>query len=213
MAQDGERVWFVLNPVEGEPEHEPTPEPVVSSTYSLHGAELPFAVETPWVADPQRPAAPLVQPDQQPLVQPEQQLFDDLPDQRVRYMAIRETLNAGHAFGVEGWIIRFGRMTQEAPWGDNVWAGMLALYRSNYRHQWRMGSVLFFAWFLKPFEFSQRNSRLPPGPSDTEWYPAIFTDDEWQGLFGMTCLHIVIVGCRPWWVHPARISSPIVRLN
>ena len=131
--------------------------------------------------------------------------------QQHAYADLVRRLNAGHSYGVEQYIERFGLInsTQRANhpygdgWGKDVWSGMGVL-QQRYVHMHRMGGRLVHGWFLLPRPFSQAQAGLPActdEPGSGKYYPALFAIFPNSMLYRMACLH------KPWWVHDSRVVN------
>ena len=134
---------------------------------------------------------------------PPQVLSDDIR----RCRGVIQTLNLNPViWSAEKYMSKFGVITEEHPFGDTVWAGMTELFYKEYDHKhYFTGGNLLIGWFLLPSAFSKQNARKPPQAGDKVWYPAVFCDYGGEDLY-MACLHIVLVGCRPWQVSRSRTA-------
>ena len=137
--------------------------------------------------------------------------------QQHAYADLVRRLNAGHSYGVEQYIERFGLInsTQRANlpygdgWGKDVWSGMGVL-QQRYVHMHKMGGRLVHGWFLLPRPFSQAQAGLPAyedEPGIEQYYPALFGIFPDSMCYYMACLHILLVNCKPWWVHHSRVMN------
>jgi hypothetical protein len=137
--------------------------------------------------------------------------------QQHAYADLVRRLNAGHSYGVEQYIERFGLInsTQRANlpygdgWGKDVWSGMGVL-QQRYVHMHKMGGRLVHGWFLLPRPFSQAQAGLPASedePGIEQYYPALFGIFPDSMCYYMACLHILLVNCKPWWVHHSRVMN------
>ena len=136
--------------------------------------------------------------------------------QKCAYAALVQRLNVGHSYGMLRYIESFGLINtiQGANhpsgdgWGKDVWSGMGVL-EQRYVHLHRMGGRLVHGWFLLPRPFSRRRagehaSTDEPGPA--QYYPALFAIFPGEH-FRMACLHILLMNCKPWWVHESRVKN------
>ena len=137
--------------------------------------------------------------------------------QQHAYADLVRRLNAGHSYGVEQYIETFGLInsTQRANhpygdgWGKDVWSGMGVL-QQRYLHMHRMVGRRVHGWFLLPRPFSQAQAGLPASedePGIEQYYPALFGIVPDSKSYYMACLHILLVNCRPWWVHHSRVMN------
>ena len=137
--------------------------------------------------------------------------------QQHAYADLVRRLNAGHSYGVVQYIERFGLInsTQRANhpygdgWGKDVWSGMGVL-QQRYVHMHKMGGRLVHGWFLLPRPFSQAQAGLPASedePGIEQYYPALFGIFPDSMCYYMACLHILLVNCKPWWVHHSRVVN------
>lgn len=138
-------------------------------------------------------------------------------DQQRGYADLVRRLNAGRSYGVGQYIQRFGLInsTQRANhpygdgWGKDVWNGM-GFLQQRYSHMHKMGGRLVHGWFLLPRPFSQAQGGLPActdEPGSAQYYPALFAIFPNSMLYRMACLHILLVNCKPWWVHDSRVVN------
>jgi hypothetical protein len=137
--------------------------------------------------------------------------------QQHAYADLVRRLNAGHSYEVGQYIERFGLInsTQRANlpygdgWGKDVWSGMGVL-QQRYVHMQKMSGRLVHGWFLLPRPFSQAQAGLPASedePGSAQYYPALFAIFPNSMLYRMACLHILLVNCKPWWVHDSRVVN------
>ena len=137
-------------------------------------------------------------------------------EQLSRFQGVLRRLNAGHGMGVVQYVQTFGRLgSLNEGFGDAVFAGMIRIWQT-YPFQYRMGHLqsLRVGWFLLPEPFSRAAALMEPMPlgerrTRAQWYPAFFSESWDVQYLEMACLHILIVGCRPWRVHRDRMFSSV----
>ena len=144
---------------------------------------------------------------------------EEVRDQRERFRNATKFLNLVGYVSLRWWWSKFGIISGEFPFGQNIWDGMKGLLREwNAGHptravqidNWKLG------WFYPPCEWSQSNARNRLSDNDVQAarrayayaYPTFFnqiiTDPE---EVEMKCVWILIVGMqRSWWGILSRIA-------
>ena len=100
---------------------------------------------------------------------------------------------------------KFGEITENAPFGENLWQGLTDIF-VQYRYNYNMNGEKRYGWFVAPASFSKKASETPRGPSDHIFYPCVVTVVFFQGQvwFLMACLHILLISSKPWYIHCSR---------
>ena len=105
--------------------------------------------------------------------------------------------------GVQNYTALYGTLSEQSPFGDRVWAGLAKDFLL-YQYAYQMTGRRYMGWFLCPRSFSRAHAGQPRVVGDSEWYPAVFCGNK-NEVMQMACLHIVLIGCRIWWVDSDRI--------
>ena len=110
---------------------------------------------------------------------------------------------------MEAYIQRNGLLSDEHPFGEFHWRGLIEEYmRYSWRHKLAEMHNLQIGWVLIPRSFSQHNAMLPSCPVDSMYYPAVIDQDpEYGQQARMACKNIVIMNTRPWWIHVSRLCQ------
>ena len=130
-------------------------------------------------------------------------------EQKRLYYQISTKLCIQAAIPMEAYIQRNGLLSDEHPFGEFHWRGLIEEYtRYSWRHKLAEMQNLQIGWVLIPRSFSQRNAMLPSCPVDSMYYPAVIDQDpEYGQLARMACNHIAIMSARPWWIHASRLCQ------
>ena len=129
-------------------------------------------------------------------------------DQQRSLVQAAATRMGGLPLNVVDYVKEFGLIDDQHPFGRQVWTGLINLF-SQYRYSYRVHDGRWMmGWFQAPHNFSTRAAMTPVDPlRDTIFYPACFF------IFGdgsevvMACEAILLLGSKPWWVHPSRVRN------
>ena len=176
------------------------PGPTVTYTVVQSAAPEPLAAEAALPVAPrcrQRLADPLV----------------DEQKQQQRFLEMIRILNGGSYFGgAQKWVKTFGQLTDEHPFGDQVFRGMATIWKDyTYRYQVEQYVTVFVGWFLVPRPFSKKQAAKAAEEDDQFLqpyrYPAIFAQTGYKQQLIMVCLNLLVENSKPWWVHCSRVHS------
>ena len=138
-----------------------------------------------------------------------------MEEQTRRYILCCTCLNTGHFYGVDKYIELYGPIgtAEEDKYGSRVWEGMSRQLWPKYMYQYQMVGATSWqiGWFKCPEPFSKNRALLPADQDKLvrtqQYYPAIFAITAGSEFYDMACLHIFIVSCKPWKVHPSRVCN------
>ena len=128
--------------------------------------------------------------------------------QVVRVDGVLARANIRGTFSAQSYVARYGEVGPgRNAFGDDVWRGLQMQFR-NYPFASRYaGYPMHLGWFLLPEPFSRAGAATAPSQRELlhpRWYPAVFGGYVTDGALQMSCLNIVVMGSRPWWVHRDR---------
>ena len=109
------------------------------------------------------------------------------------------------SFTTEAYVRQFGLVARgRNEYGNAWWRGMMVQYQI-YPYQYRFqGCRVWLGWFMLPPVPGQAQSQVAPTATEMmapRWFPAFFAgSSEDDAQLQMSCLHIVVIGCKPWWV-------------
>ena len=121
---------------------------------------------------------------------------------------VLERANLRGSFTTRSYVQQFGLVGHGRNEFGNLWRlGMLARYQTYpYKHRFR-GCRVWLGWFMLPLVPGQMQARKPPSNQEImapSWFPAFFAGDMADEELQMSCLNIVVIGSKPWWVHRRR---------
>ena len=112
---------------------------------------------------------------------------------------------------------KFGNLTENKPFGINVYKGMVSEFENKYRMQqkkaWQLDHCKrYLGTFKSPGHFSKNNALQEYNHAtdcfETQ-YPAMFFVDPRTGEVWMVCLKMVLQLAVSWQVHPSRAGPAL----
>ena len=121
--------------------------------------------------------------------------------------------NLRGALTTQTYVEQFGLVARgRNEYGNECSRGMMRQYQ-NYPHQHRFrGQRVWIGWFMLPPVPGQMQARMRPTREELlapQWFPAFFAGHEGDDNLQMSCLHVLVIGCKPWWVHRQRAANLI----
>jgi hypothetical protein len=145
-------------------------------------------------------------------------LADDLQQRWALSWHIKDTYRHCYPLPFHDYVNRYGFLTHEHQWGENIFTVMRErfheIYMKQSRHAWRrMGYVqIGCAYFIQPSPVASQDAAALPlhaqGCFECYRFPTIWIDMPDDTIW-IVCIHILENGCggRAWQVHNDRITD------